>query len=139
MDDCIFCKIVVGDVPAEKIYEDEEVVAFLDISPITKGHTLVIPKQHFKDLLDTPDDSLAKLMSVVKNIAPSITRAMGADGFNVGLNNGKAAGQVVYHIHFHIIPRFTYDNLKMWEGSGYKEGEMEEVGSKIRSYLNQSK
>ncbi len=122
--------------PAEKIYEDEEVVAFLDISPITKGHTLVIPKRHFKDLVDTPADLLAKLISVVKDVAPAITRAMGADGFNVGLNNGKAAGQVVYHIHFHIIPRFTYDNLKMWEGSGYKEGEIEEVGSKIRSYLN---
>ncbi len=135
MSDCIFCKIVVGDVPAEKIYEDDKVVAFLDISPITKGHTLIIPKQHYKDILDTPDEVLSDLISAVKKIAPSVKRGVGADGFNLGVNNGAAAGQVVYHLHFHIIPRFEYDNLKMWEGSSYGEGEMEAIGKKIRSYL----
>lgn len=136
MNDCIFCKIVVGEVPSEKIYENENVIAFLDISPITKGHVLVVTKGHYKDLRDAPADVICNVMKVVKWIAPEIVTAMGADGFNVGINNGKVSGQVVFHLHVHIIPRYENDNLKSWKGEGgYKEGEMKTYANKIRNYI----
>ncbi len=136
MNDCIFCKILVGDIPAEIVYEDKDAIAFMDISPVTKGHVLVIPREHYKDVIDVPEEILQKMIVVAKKIAPKIVEAVGADGFNIGINNGKAAGQVVYHLHMHVMPRYEYDNLKMWEGDGYQEGEIKEYGDKIRNYLD---
>ena len=134
MHDCIFCKIVVGEIPSEKVYEDETTVAFLDISPVTKGHVLVVTKKHFKDFLETPVEELEKCVKTIKKIAPKLMVALEADGFNIGLNNGEASGQVVKHLHFHIIPRHDNDSLRMWEGKAYQENEMKDYGDKIRKF-----
>ena len=135
MANCIFCKIIAGEIPSTKVYEDDKVLAFLDISPINPGHTLVIPKEHYETLVDLPDEELAGLMPVAKNIGQAIMSKLGADGFNIGLNNGKAAGQEVDHVHFHVIPRHQGDGLKHWPSQEYAEGESEKVADKIKQAL----
>lgn len=105
-EDCIFCKIIDGDLPAAKVYEDDHTYAFLDISQVTKGHTLVIPKVHTKDVYNTPAYVAGNLFSVVPTIANGIKKAYNPAGLNVLINNEKAAGQVVYHTHIHLIPRY---------------------------------
>ncbi|MBI4017114.1 MAG: HIT family protein [Candidatus Aenigmarchaeota archaeon] len=127
MTDCIFCKIVKGEVQCEKVYEDEYVLAFLDISPVSTGHTLVVPKVHYEDLTRTPHEVACKCVDVIKKLAPAIISATGSEGFNIGLNNGKAAGQVVFHTHFHIIPRITNDELVRWSHHEYGAGEAGKV------------
>jgi histidine triad (HIT) family protein len=112
--DCLFCKIIRKEIPAELIYEDNDMVAFLDIRPISKGHALLIPKKHSEDLLAADDQTLGMIMSNVKRLASAIMAATGAAGFNLAANTKPAAGQVVFHTHFHIIPRFSNDGLKMW-------------------------
>jgi histidine triad (HIT) family protein len=129
---CIFCKIVAGEIPSHKVYEDDDVLAFLDITPVNPGHTLVIPKHHYENLLDLPEAEAQKLLSVIKKIAPAIMGAVGAKGFNLGLNNGVSAGQVVGHVHFHIIPRLENDGRQLWHGGEYKEGEAEVILEKIK-------
>jgi len=133
--DCIFCKIASGEIPAEKIYENEKVVAFLDISPVNPGHTLVIPKTHHENLVDTEDGLLCEIILTVKKLAPVIMKAVGAAGYNLGVNSGSAAGQVVFHTHFHIMPRFAGDGHAHWSKKPYKEGELTEVAEKIRKEL----
>lgn len=103
---CIFCKIAAGEIPSFKVYEDDLVLAYLDINPFTKGHTLVIPKKHSANLLETDDETLAAVITRVKKIAAHLKAKLGADGFNILQNNGEAAGQTVHHLHFHIVPRF---------------------------------
>ena len=107
--DCIFCRIVSGDLPATRVYEDDQVLAFMDIGPIVKGHTLVIPKVHYDPLTALPLPLLQHLISVVQKIARAQFAALNADGINVSQANGTAAGQIVPHVHFHIIPRFKSD------------------------------
>ena len=119
--DCLFCKIVSGEIPAQIVYEDSYTVAFLDINPINRGHVLVVPKEHFRDFAEVSLDSLKNVMRTVKLITENLGSAVGADGFNVSTNNGKAAGQVVMHLHFHIIPRFNDDHLHSWSGRPYKD------------------
>ena len=104
-NDCIFCAIAAGEIPCFKIYEDETVLAYLDINPFSTGHTLVIPKAHTEGLLDTPDETLAAVLALVKKIAAHIKATLPCEGFNVLQNNGEAAGQTVKHVHFHIVPR----------------------------------
>ena len=135
MEECIFCKIAKGDIPCNKVYENEKVLAFLDIGPINKGHTLIIPKEHHKDLLDMPDNLLAEITKTAKKVAKAVIKATGADGFNIGQNNGKAAGQAVMHFHLHIIPRFEEDGLQSWPGKSYEEGEMDKIAENIKSLL----
>ena len=132
---CIFCKIIRGEIPCSKIFEDKEFLAFLDIRPINKGHTLIIPKVHCKNLLDFPKSEETDLIEFAKKVATAIVKATNADGFNLGMNNGKAAGQVVHHAHLHIIPRFDNDGLKSWPHKEYSEDEMQEVQKKIVSFL----
>lgn len=103
---CIFCAIVAGEIPSFKVYEDDLVLAYLDINPFTKGHTLVIPKTHSANLLETDDETLAAVILRVKKIAAHLKEKLGADGFNILQNNGEAAGQTVHHLHFHIVPRY---------------------------------
>ena len=134
-DDCIFCKIVKGEIPCAKVYEDDEVLAFLDITPIKKGHTLVIPKAHAKDLLEINSQLLENLMLAVQKIAKAVMGATGATAFNLGANNGTAAGQLVPHFHFHVIPRHENDGLEHWKGNQYQEGEMANFAEKIRENL----
>lgn len=111
---CIFCKIIDGTAPADKIYEDEKVIAFLDLRPSNKGHALVIHKNHTKDLQSTPDEILSEIMPRVKKVAAAIMKTTGASGFNMSINNGLAAGQIVFHLHIHIIPRYENDGLKLF-------------------------
>lgn len=133
--DCLFCKIANKEIPADLIYEDEEVVAFLDIRPISKGHALLIPKKHASDLLETDDQTLGAMISRVKKIAASIIEATGAAGFNLGVNTKPAAGQVVFHTHFHIIPRFTNDGLKAWPHSESEPKTRAQMADEIKKFI----
>lgn len=132
--DCIFCKIIAGELPSSKIYEDDSVLAFLDIKPVNPGHTLVIPKKHFESIHDTPDEIVSKMSIVAKKIAGSIQKNLGAEGVNIGMNNGRAAGQVVFHAHIHVMPRYGKDSLQLWSGKEYKNNEREEVAKKVKSF-----
>lgn len=102
---CIFCKIVSGEIQTNKIYEDDQIVAFLDLHPKAKGHTLVVHKTHTSDFLNTPDEILSELMPKIKMLAEKQMKEAGASGFNLSVNNGASAGQEIFHLHFHIIPR----------------------------------
>jgi histidine triad (HIT) family protein len=106
MSDCIFCKIINGDIPAAKVYEDEHVLAFLDISQVTKGHTLVIPKVHTKDIFELTSDTASHVFRVVPKIANAIKQQLAPVGLNLLNNNGEQAGQTVFHYHVHLIPRY---------------------------------
>ena len=132
---CIFCQIVAGEIPSYKVYEDDRVLAFLDIAPVNHGHVLVIPKQHYADLLELPEETLCLLAKAVKKIAPAVLTATGAKGFNLGLNNGEVAGQVVKHFHWHIMPRFPDDGHELWSGGKYEAGEADEMAEKIKNNL----
>ena len=135
-DECLFCRIAAGQVPATKIFEDEVVLAFLDIGPLSDGHTLVIPKQHFQKLHDCPPELLAQVGCRVGKVAKVLTRAIDCDGYNVLCNNGRAAGQLVNHLHFHIIPRKAGDGLfGSWPAYKYQEGKCEAIAVKIRKEL----
>jgi len=131
---CIFCKIVAGELPAAKVYEDNDTLAFLDIAPIVKGHTLVIPKHHCNPITDAPPDVLARTILVVRKIARAQVKALGADGLNVTQANGTVAGQVVPHIHFHVIPRFMQAGTpQQWRPQEYcSKEEMNDFAMKIR-------
>jgi len=133
--DCIFCKIVKKELPSEIIYEDEKVFAFLDINPVNLGHTLVISKDHFENLLETPDEIVERMMLVAKKIGSSLNKSILADGFNLGLNNGEVAGQVVKHVHLHVMPRRKNDGLKLWPGRNVSAKELKETADKIRPLI----
>lgn len=111
-EDCIFCKIINGDIPSAKVYEDEHVYAFLDISQVTKGHTLVIPKTHVKDIFETPPEVAKELYARIPKVANAIKKTYQPLGLNTLNNNGEAAEQSVFHLHIHLIPRYG-------EGDGY--------------------
>ena len=131
--ECIFCKIVSGEIPAAKVYEDGEMLAFLDHNPINPGHTLLIPKEHYDNLAETPPEVAANLMRAVPDLAKAIMKAVGAPAFNLGVNNGKEAHQVVFHTHLHIMPRHEGDGYEHWKGSPYQnEEKMNEVADAIR-------
>jgi histidine triad (HIT) family protein len=117
MENCVFCKIVKGEIPATKLYEDEIALSFLDINPASKGHSLVIPKKHYPTMLDIPEMELAEIIKTVQRIGAAAMKATKADGFNIIQNNKEAAGQVVHHLHFHVVPRFKNDGLKLSFGS----------------------
>lgn len=128
MDDCIFCKIVSGKAPSYKVYENEHVLAFLDIFPSTKGHTLVIPKKHFANLLEAPEKEITECLKAAKNVAHAQMKALGSHGFNILQSNNKEAGQVVFHLHFHVIPRKAEDGLHFgWKRVDGKKEELEET------------
>lgn len=113
MQDCIFCGIARGEISSKKVYEDDDTIAFLDINPANKGHTLVASKEHYEDIFSVDEDLLKKMIAVVKIIAERIKNSMNCDGINIIQNNGKHAGQLVNHIYFHIIPRFPGDKVLM--------------------------
>ena len=108
-EDCIFCSIVAGDIPARTVYEDDDVLAFLDANPLAPGHTLVIPKDHHETLQDVPDEQAEQLLTTIYRLTPIVEDAVDADASTIGFNNGAAAGQEVPHVHGHIIPRFEGD------------------------------
>ena len=133
--DCIFCRIIKGQIPCTKVYEDSYVLAFLDIGPVNKGHTLVIPKEHYETIFDMPDSLLCLVASAAKKVSKAIKEGIGCDGINVIQSNCRASGQLVPHYHAHIIPRLETDGLKHWPQGKYKEGEAAQVAEKIRKAL----
>lgn len=137
MSDCIFCKIVRGELPCAKLYEDDDVLAFMDIGPVIKGHALVIPKAHHDPITNVPLALLGKVMAAVQKIAQAQLDGLGADGVNVHQTNGAAAGQVVWHVHFHVIPRFNHDGHSWnWRATKYETmDEMTALAEKLRAAL----
>lgn len=137
MSSCLFCRIVAKEIPATVVYEDDDVLVFMDIGPIIRGHALVIPKKHYDPVTATPDEVLAKLHVTAKQIASAQMNAFGADGVNIMQNNGKAAGQEVEHIHVHVIPRFENDGHHWnWAAKKYNDvDEMNELAAKLQQQL----
>ncbi|MFA6077923.1 MAG: HIT family protein [Candidatus Paceibacterota bacterium] len=132
---CLFCKIIAGEIPAEKVYEDEHSLAFLDINPINIGHTLLIPKKHTQNIFDTPSETLQNIVSALKIVSSAVKNGVNADGLNIINNNGGPAGQLVYHLHLHLVPRFTGDGFTHWHGKNYNEGEMSATAEKIKKII----
>lgn len=137
MTDCLFCKIVAGQIPAYKLYETDQVLAFLDINPVSTGHTLVIPKTHAENLAANSVDDASALMVAIHDLAPKITQAVGASGYNLGMNHGAVAGQDILHTHLHIMPR------KEGEGRNFAKlhptsEELAKVAAQITAYLGSS-
>jgi histidine triad (HIT) family protein len=135
MENCIFCKITARKIPSDIIYENDHVMAFLDIRPITKGHALIVPKAHHESLFDTPEKTLAELVAVAKKVGAAAKQAVNADGINLGMNNGAAAGQVVMHAHLHVIPRFRNDGLHHWPNRDTTPEALKDVAEKVRGQL----
>ena len=126
MGNCIFCKIIQGEIPATKVYEDEKVLAFMDINPLNDGHTLVVPKRHAETIFEIDPQDLIATMKVAQRLAIAIKKALNSDGMIVVQLNNKAAGQMVPHLHIHLIPRWENDGLQIgkWE---IKSGDMEKI------------
>lgn len=137
--ECIFCNIRDRKAEAEIVYEDENILAFLDIQPVNYGHTLVITKKHYDNFLTVPKDELDRLIHAVQFIAGAVKRSMNADGFNVVSNNGDPAGQSVYHFHFHIIPRFNNDFTIKPKVKTYGSDSIRDYGDQIRSFISKYK
>lgn len=131
MNDCIFCKIINGDIPSYKIYENDKVFAFLDIACDAYGHTLVVPKKHCVNVLDCDKEYLDAVIEAVQLISRHYVDDCGFDGVNVFNASGKAAEQSVFHLHFHIIPRKSDDGLNMWPLSGKTDLDLAEIGKKL--------
>lgn len=125
--DCIFCKIVKGDIPCAKVYESEDLLAFLDIAPVVPGHVLVIPKAHHVNLFDLPEALGSRLFAALAPIGTAVMAATGATGLNVQVNNNAAAGQMVFHAHVHLIPRRDGDGLQLWPGHPYADAAARET------------
>lgn len=132
MPDCLFCKIVRGEIPTNKVYEDENTFALLDINPVNPGHTLVIPKKHVTDIFDIDESEWLAVMQTTRKIAHAIEKSISPDGVNLAMNNRAGAGQVVFHAHVHIMPRVKDDGHKLWKGTPYAEGEAQEIAENIR-------
>ena len=134
--DCLFCQIINKEKPAHIVYEDDNVIAFLDINPINYGHTLIVPKEHSTNMLDADDHTLQEMIVVTKKIAKAILDSREIyDAFNLELNNGRIAGQIVSHLHWHIIPRREDDGLKHWPAKEYGKGDAEEFAKRIKDNL----
>lgn len=135
-DNCLFCKIIAGAIPCAKVYEDSDILVFLDINPIAKGHSLVVPKGHYPTLLDMPPDEGQNLLHVLKLVSKAILKESGAGGFNCIQNNFAPAGQMVFHSHWHIIPRFENDGLPDWPGKPYANtDEMQNLARAIGDHI----
>jgi len=134
--DCIFCKIIEGKIPCNKVYENKDVLAFLDMSPVNRGHVLIVPKKHSETLLDTDEQVLCKIIKATKKISNGVMKAVNANGINIIVNNFKAAGQIVPHMHMHIVPRFSSDGFTYTEPKKkFSESEMQKVAENIRKAL----
>lgn len=121
-ENCIFCKILAGEIPSTAVYEDDDFKAILDVSPAARGHVIILPKNHAANIYELPDEGASKIMVVAKKIATAIEKAYHCDGVNILQNNGEAAGQTVFHLHVHVIPRFKGDTVNI----GWKQGDMPE-------------
>ena len=133
MDNCIFCKIANGEIPSATLYEDEDFRVILDLGPASKGHALILPKGHWANIYELPDDVAGKVMVLAKKMAKKMTEALGCDGFNLVQNNGETAGQTVFHFHMHLIPRYKEDGVGLtWTPGKLSDEDKEEILSKIK-------
>lgn len=131
-ENCIFCKIAAGEVPSKTLYEDEQFRVILDLAPATKGHALIIPKEHYANLYEIPHETAAGVMKLAKTMAATMTERLGAEGFNLLQNNGETAGQTVMHFHMHLIPRYKGDGQQLFhEQPTASQEELEEIKRKI--------
>ena len=130
-DNCIFCKIANGEIPSKTIHEDEEFRVILDLGPATKGHALILPKNHYKNVYELPDDAAASVMKLAKKMAVTMTEKLSCDGFNLVQNNGEAAGQTVFHFHMHLIPRYENDGQQIGWAAGESTSEELEAVKKL--------
>ena len=128
MSDCIFCKIANGEIPSATVYEDEEFRVILDVSPASRGHALILPKAHFRDLYDITEEQAQKAMALAKRIGSKMKEALGCDGLNILQNSEVAAGQTVFHFHMHLIPRYDGDNVQIkWIPGSLSEEDKEDI------------
>jgi len=135
MADCIFCKIIAGEIPSYTIYEDEDFKVFLDVNPASKGHALIVPKVHYANLYDIDEDVAAKAIKLAKKLAIRMTDVLGCEGFNILQNNNETAGQTVFHFHMHLIPRYEdMDNSSMlkWTPLEVSAEELKEIAEAIK-------
>ncbi|HMK35802.1 MAG TPA: HIT family protein [Desulfomonilaceae bacterium] len=137
MKDCIFCKIVAGEIPSIKVFEDDTIFSFMDISPLNTGHLLVIPKQHYGTILETEPELYGNLYRVVCRISRAVQAALNPDGINIMQLNGKAANQVVPHLHIHVVPRWQGDGLTIsaWEPIPGDKADIARVAEIIKSRM----
>jgi histidine triad (HIT) family protein len=132
--DCIFCKIVKGELPCQKVWEDEKHLAFLSIDSVCDGHTIIIPKEHFENIFDISEESIAGLNVACKTVSLILKNKLGLDGVNILNNSGISAGQEVMHIHFHVFPRFIGDENKLW--FKHKGSNLEDLGKLAKKIQN---
>ena len=131
-DDCIFCKLANGEIPTRSIYEDEDFKVILDAAPATRGHALILPKEHADNLYQLPEELTGRAFVLAKKMAASMTEPLGCQGFNIVQNNGEVAGQTVFHFHIHLVPRYTDDGQGLfWEPRQYTDETLDEIRSQL--------
>lgn len=136
MEQCIFCKIAGGEIPAATLYEDEDFRVILDLGPASKGHALILPKRHYANIYELPDEMASKAMVLAKKMATVMTKALGCDGFNIVQNNGEVAGQTVFHFHMHLIPRYVGDQVGLtWKPGTLDDETKAEIVEKVKAQL----
>ena len=129
---CIFCKIANGEIPSKTLYEDEDFRVILDLGPASKGHALILPKNHYANLYELPEETAGEVMKLAKRMAAQMTERLGCEGFNLVQNNGELAGQTVFHFHMHLIPRYREDGQKIgWKPQEVSQEELEEIRKQI--------
>ena len=132
-DDCIFCKIAAGEIPSRKIYEDKDLIAIMDLSPTSKGHSLIIPKEQYTNIYDIDEEIAGKVMKTAKKLSTKMTVALNCDGFNLLQNNGETAGQTMFHFHMHLIPRYkdADNNMLKFTSVSFSDEEMDSIRDQI--------
>ena len=138
MEDCIFCKIIAGEIPSATVYEDDDCKAILDVNPAAKGHVIVLPKTHAPDVFSLPDEALQKAICVAKKVGAALKKTYQCDGVNILQNNGEAAGQTVFHVHIHVIPRFVGDSIAMHWKPGEMPSDMAETAEAIKANIEEN-
>jgi len=138
LEDCVFCRIARKEEHASFVYEDKDVVAFLDSRPVNEGHTLVVPRKHYENMFEVPDEEVANLFKIVKKLAYGISKSEKAEGISIVQNNGEAAHQLIFHFHVHIIPRYEGQDSHRPRGT-VEQNELDRVAARIRKFLDESK
>jgi histidine triad (HIT) family protein len=136
MTDCVFCKIISKEIPAEVLYENDKVISVLDINPIHLGHALILPKQHCNDFLDLPDQTYHSLLQAARIVTSALLQSLKIEGYNLFSNNGIIAGQSVFHFHLHVTPRYREDNIRfVLNLKKYPDGDLKRYGTMIRKFI----
>lgn len=134
-ENCIFCKIAAGELPSATLYEDEDFRVILDLGPASRGHALILPKEHYRNLFDLDEKIAAKAMILAKKMICAMKEVLGCDGYNIVQNNEEVAGQTVFHFHMHLIPRYKNDNVGLeWNVGSLSDEDKEDILNKLREY-----